>query len=118
MSEIMRHIMTNDEDPKGHMLALDEWSEDIARTLAKNKGIEAADIHLELAGVLRKLFKEHGPWKTAREVLKILEANIDSPSPRKSLYELFPGGPVNQACYIAGLPQPADCIDPSFGISQ
>ena len=114
----MRHILTNDQDPNGHMFSLDDWSESVAYKLADNINLAIDGSHIKILVTLRSHYKEHGPWKTAREVLKLLEACISNEHPRKILYQMFPGGPVKRTCYLAGLPQPADCEDMSFGIAQ
>lgn len=118
MSEIMHHILYSDRDPNGHMFNLDDWSESIAYKLANDINLSIDESHIKILVTLRSHYKEHGPWKAAREVLKLLEACIASAHPRKVLYQMFPGGPVKRTCYLAGLPQPADCEDMSFGTSQ
>jgi tRNA 2-thiouridine synthesizing protein E len=44
-----------------------------------------------------------------------LERDFADAGGRRYLYQLFPRGPIAQACRLAGLPLPHGTISPSFG---
>ena len=116
MSDILRQIIHSDsDDTQGNLSSLADWSEEIAKELAKQESITLNADHFRLLKALRNEFRQKGKWKNARSVLKILENEVASSDPRKTLYKLFPKGPVIQSCKLAGLPVPADSADPSFG---
>ena len=118
MTDIMRFIVNQENaaaDPEGNLLALDDWSTDIAKELAAQENITLSGDHIALLLKLRDFYRRHAPWKNARSVLALLEETVGGTHARKELYKLFPQGPVRQACKLAGLPVPANSADPSFG---
>lgn len=118
MPDIMKFIVGEgslDQDPAGNMLALGEWSEDIARKTAGELGIALTPEHWKVINFLRDHYRLHGPARHARYLLDPLAERFAEKGGRKYLYLLFPGGVVTQASKIAGLPAPPDSVDPSFG---
>lgn len=105
---------TIQHDPEGHMFGLAPWSPLIAQQQAKAEGIFLTDEHWEIIIYLRERYREHGAASSAREIMQELEEKY-SVEGRRSLYELFPGGPVSQASRIGGVPLPPYSSDPSFG---
>ncbi len=118
MPDIMKFITGEgaiEKDPAGNLLGLDDWSEDIARKLAKELKIELKPDHWEVINFLRDFYRQHGQPLHARSVLQALEERFAKMGGRRYLYQLFPGGAVTQGSRIAGLPVPKDSVDPSFG---
>ncbi len=118
MPDILKFIVGEgslEQDPAGNMLALGEWSEDIAGKTAAALGITLTPEHWEVVNYLRDHYRLHGPESHARHLLQPLEERFARKGGRKYLYLLFPGGVVTQASKIAGLPLPPDSVDPSFG---
>jgi tRNA 2-thiouridine synthesizing protein E len=121
MPDILKFIAGEgslEQDPAGNMLALDSWSENIARRMAVNLGIALTPAHWEVINFLRDYYRLHGPVSHARHLLQPLEERFSRKGGLKYLYLLFPGGPVTQASKIAGLPVPPDSADPSFGTAM
>jgi len=116
MPGIMQHITNSDsEDHDANLASLDEWSEEIATKLAKEETIHLTSEHLKVLTKLREFYRDRGPWKNPRTILKYMQATVGDEESRKTLYKLFPDGPVRQACKLAGLPIPANSAQPSFG---
>lgn len=91
-------------DQEGFMTVYDEWTEDLARTLAANIGIELGEPHWKAIRFLREDFKAQGETPTLRRVTNV------GGIPTKQLFELFPKKPAKKMAYIAGLPKPAGCV--------
>jgi tRNA 2-thiouridine synthesizing protein E len=102
-------------DPDGHLYGLDHWSPRTARRMAAEEGIALDDEHWQVIYCLRERFREQGPDWTARELTRDLERDFADAGGRRYLYQLFPRGPIAQACRLAGLPLPHGTISPSFG---
>ncbi|GAB4513167.1 MAG: TusE/DsrC/DsvC family sulfur relay protein [Sulfuricaulis sp.] len=118
MPDILKFITGEgaiEKDPAGNLLGLGDWSEDIARKVAKELKIELKPDHWEVINFLRDFYRQHGQVLHARTVLQALEERFAKKGGRKYLYLLFPGGAVTQGSRIAGLPVPKDSVDPSFG---
>ncbi len=107
--------ITARNDPEGHMFGLAPWSPLFAQRQAKAEGLFLTDEHWEIVIHLRERYRAHGDARSAREVLKELEQTFSGGHGRRSLYELFPGGPVSQGSRLGGLPLPPYSSDPSFG---
>ena len=96
-----RHVHV---DGEGFLTDYDEWSEDLARQLAAQIGIELTDEHLTVLRFLRSDYAERGETPTLRRV------SIQAGIAIKELFRLFPGKPAKKMAYIAGLPKPVGCV--------
>ncbi len=94
---------------------VEPWDRDIAAARARELGIELTDAHWEVVKFLRDRFREQGQVEHARELHPVMAGKWKAQGGLKYLYTLFPGGPVHQGSYIAGVPEPHDATDPSFG---
>ncbi|MCW8855538.1 MAG: TusE/DsrC/DsvC family sulfur relay protein [Gammaproteobacteria bacterium] len=102
-------------ETKGHLVELDNWSEDVAREYASEDGMELAPEHMEVLHYLRKYYDKNGRDYNARTLLNVLEFEFGKWEGKRRLYQLFPKGPVAQGCKYAGIPLPPNCNDLSFG---
>ena len=91
-------------DEEGFMTEYDQWSEEIAKELASNIGIELGDSHWQVIKFLREDFKEQGETPMLRRV-----SNVGG-VPTKELFQLFPKKPAKKMSYIAGVPKPHGCV--------
>jgi tRNA 2-thiouridine synthesizing protein E len=92
-------------DADGHMAKRSEWTEEIARDLAKQEGIEElTERHWLVINFMRKEFEAKGDAPSIRKLTK--ESGVAT----KELYQLFPKGPAKKSAKIAGLPKPKGCI--------
>ncbi|HEX5694968.1 MAG TPA: TusE/DsrC/DsvC family sulfur relay protein [Acidimicrobiia bacterium] len=91
-------------DQEGFMTEYDEWTEEMAETLAANIDVQLTDPHWKAIRFLREDFKAQGETPTLRRVTTV------GGIPTKQLFELFPKKPAKKMAYIAGLPKPAGCV--------
>ena len=96
---------------------LTPWDRSVATRLGREIGIEMSDLHWELVEFLRHHYEEFGSIDYSRDLSGMLEQRFSVQGGLRYLYTLFPGGPVTQACYMAGLPAIKDSSDPGFGYS-
>ena len=118
MQDINKLVMADTMSPcdaEAYLNDMEAWSEDQARKMAHDEGIDLTDEHMDVICYLRDHFSECGPDKNARSLLKAMEEAYVERGGRKYLYHLFPRGPVTQGCRFAGLPTPAGNLDLSFG---
>lgn len=105
-------------DAEFRLADLPEWSEEMATELAAKEGIELGVEHMEVIHLLRDHYRFHGHDMSGTRLLRALEEPFGRRGGRKHLFELFPGGPINQGCRLAGLPAPPYSKDLSFGSVQ
>jgi tRNA 2-thiouridine synthesizing protein E len=103
-----------ERDPAGHTEDLAPWSPRYCEQRAAKEGIALTEAHWAVLYALREHYRQHGPV-SARQLTNYLQQAFAQGRGRKPLYDLFPGGPITQACRIAGLPMPPGTLDPSFG---
>lgn len=115
LEKVFENIASGSYDRPHNLEALDPWSKDIAIKLAKLEGITLTPAHWDVIEALRNHYQEFGLEANARSLLKRMEVEFEELGGKKYLYDLFPRGPVNQACRIAGLPVPPHSTDPAFG---
>ncbi len=96
-----KQVQVNEE---GFMTSFDEWSEDIAKVLAKQIEIELSEEHWKVIRFLRDDFKTQGETATSRRVQTV------GGIPVKEQFALFPKKPAKKMAYIAGLPKPKGCV--------
>ncbi len=92
-------------DDKGYLKNVADWSPALAPLLAARDGVRdlTAD-HWAIINVLRDHHREHGVQPMIRELCRRTGFNL------KRIYELFPKGPAQDACRVAGLPRPDSCV--------
>lgn len=121
MSDVLKFVVDADariSDPDGLLMELPAWSEAVAEQIAADEGIDLTEDHWRAVKSLRNRYAGGASHRHARELTTFLEALMAGKGGRKYLYQLFPRGPVTQACKIAGLPVPSDSTDPGFGSVQ
>lgn len=94
-------IHVNDD---GFMTDPDEWTEDLAASLAGQIGLELTDEHWRAIRFLRADFAEQGETATLRRI------NVVGGIPTKTMFQLFPQKPAKKLAYVAGLPKPHGCV--------
>lgn len=97
--------------PDGHLIDPDDWTEALAGEMARRDGLELCDLRWWLIRFVRGHYREYGMPPLMRIAVQAMrrETGIEDASSR-SLYRLFPDGPIREACRYAGLPRPESCI--------
>lgn len=91
-------------DDEGFLTDSTEWTEEIARQLAANIGIELTDRHWEMIRFIRDDYVANGVTPGTRRV------QATGGVTTKEQFELFPKKPQKKSAYIAGVPKPAGCV--------
>jgi tRNA 2-thiouridine synthesizing protein E len=115
INKLINQISLGRSDPESNLLDLEHWSPHVAQRYAVEEGIELSEAHWAVVYCLRERFRVNGLAPSARDLSREMETEFASEGGRRFLYELFPRGPVVQACHIAGLPLPPGTRDLSFG---
>ena len=90
----------------GFLADLQDWSEDVARTIAANEGLELSDKHWDIIRYLRDQFYNHNENQpNTRNLVKAMQEKWGGSISAKDLYQLFPKDPSKQGGRIAGLPE-------------
>ena len=98
-------------DEEGYLINLSDWSEDVAKEIAKGENVDMSDNHWEVVNFLRQYYDEYQIAPAVRVLTKAIGKQLgEDKGNSKYLYELFPYGPAKQACKIAGLPKPTGCV--------
>ena len=98
-------------DEEGYLVDLADWSEDVAKEIAKGENVDMTENHWEVVNFLRQYYDEYQIAPAVRVLTKAIGKQLgEEKGNSKYLYELFPYGPAKQACKIAGLPKPTGCV--------
>jgi tRNA 2-thiouridine synthesizing protein E len=108
---VSTEFTTLELDKDGYLVNLQDWSESVARELARQLDIELTDQHWEILYLIRDFHERRGISPVMRILVKLVEKEFGSDK-GNSLYllKLFPESPARVASKIAGLPRPANCI--------
>lgn len=115
INKTFSEVFGSSYDRPFNLEAAGPWSKEIAMELAAKENISLTPAHWEVIEALRHHYREFGLETNARSLLHRMEIEFSEFGGKKYLFGLFPRGPVNQACRIAGLPLPPHSTDPSFG---
>ncbi|MGY0288812.1 MAG: TusE/DsrC/DsvC family sulfur relay protein [Candidatus Methanodesulfokora washburnensis] len=93
-------------DEDGFLQEPEKWTPELAEFFAKKfEGIEKmTEEHWKVVNYLRDYFLKYGIAPPIRMLTKATGFSLEK------IYELFPSGPANGACKIAGLPKPTGCV--------
>lgn len=97
-----RQIQVNQD---GYLINFEDWSEDVAMTMAEIDRLELTDCHWAAINFLRDYFNEYEVPPSPRVVIKQVGNKIDAwGCTNKTLEQAFPQGGCKHACRLAGLP--------------
>ena len=91
-------------DAEGFLVDRDDWSEEVARELAKQDGYEVNEEIMGYINAARDMYDEDAVVPPIRKFAK--KMNTDS----KHLYDVFKKGPMKLICKWGGLPKPTGCV--------
>lgn len=95
----------------GFLLRGDDWHEDLAVALAASQSLILSDAHWQIIRFIRDYHAQYRQLPNARVFVKALQKALGHEIGNNLyLHQLFPGGPLRQACLIAGLPKPPGCL--------
>ncbi len=100
-----------DLDAEGYLRNLADWSEDIARVLARRENIVLEPAHWEMLHALREFYRRHELSPASRALVSWVKKRL-GPEKGHSIYlmRLFGGSFAKSASRIAGLPKPDNCL--------
>jgi tRNA 2-thiouridine synthesizing protein E len=91
-------------DSEGFLSDFRQWTEEVARILAQESGLEAlTDVHWQVIRFLREYYLQNGRAPLHRELKKGTGMSL------LEIENLFPGGLKQGARRLAGLPNPKTC---------
>ncbi len=90
------------------------WAKPAAAEIGVTLGIELDEDHWEAVRVIQGCYKDE-PAPRLRLVRDALDARFKDKGGFRYLTEIFPSGPITQACLIAGVEPPAGSTSMSFG---
>lgn len=91
-------------DGEGFLVDRDDWSEEVARELAKQDGMEVSDQIMGFINEARRMYDENGVVPPIRKFAKEMDVST------KDLYDIFQKGPMKLICKWGGLPKPTGCV--------
>ena len=97
-------IQEPETDSERYLVEPRDWTEEIARTFARQEDITLTDEHWVTINFMREYQADHQIAPDARFVIKHLSKTIGAG--RNRLFELFLYGYVQQACKIADMKRP------------
>lgn len=98
-------------DSEGYLKQMSDWDHDVAEQLAELEGLVLTELHWEVITVLRIFYQQHQLSPPMRPMINLLKRELGADKGRSIyLMKLFGGSPARQACKIAGLPRPKNCI--------
>jgi tRNA 2-thiouridine synthesizing protein E len=90
----------------GFLENLEDWSEELAKVIAAEEGIELTDRHWDLINYLRDEYLNNNQNQpNTRKIIKAMSEKWGGKVAQKDLYALFPLDPSKQGGRIAGLPE-------------
>jgi tRNA 2-thiouridine synthesizing protein E len=96
---------------EGFLIRLDDWSSEIAQSIAVQENISLTQAHWEIIYLVRDFYHKFDLSPAMRPLVKYVANNLGAEK-GKSIYlmQLFPPSPAKLVAKIAGLPKPANCL--------
>jgi tRNA 2-thiouridine synthesizing protein E len=92
-------------DDRGFIQQPDQWDRQVAAALAREEGVATmTDDHWRVVDFVRKHYHKHRLAPMIRVLCR--ETRFDL----RKICQLFPTGPAQGACKVAGLPKPEGCL--------
>jgi TusE/DsrC/DsvC family sulfur relay protein len=116
--EVKGKVVETDEE--GYLINPDDWSDEIAEEMAyqqaQQDGVKLTETQWGLIHYFRDYYQENKRHPTMHKLVESLgkhhgEHFHDHKAYEKFLYELFPHGPIEELCKLAGLPKPVGDVE-------
>lgn len=116
--EVSGKVIETDEE--GYLINPDDWNEVVAEELALQQAtrdkVKLTESHWGLMQYFRDYYRENEVHPTMHKLVRTLGkyhgAHFhEEKEYEKFLYELFPEGPIQEICKIAGLPKPVEDVE-------
>jgi tRNA 2-thiouridine synthesizing protein E len=91
-------------DGEGFLVNRDDWSEDVAKELARLDGMEIDEQQMNWINEARSMYDANGVVPPIRKFSKAMGVTT------KDLYDSFTKGPMKLVCKWGGLPKPTGCV--------
>lgn len=92
-------------DDRGYLADSATWTRELAPVLAAREGLRRLSAeHWRIIDAMRTHHAARGTLPPVRELCRETGLSL------KRIYELFPKGPAQDACRVAGLPRPDSCV--------
>lgn len=101
----------NNFDKEGFLTNSESWTEELAKIIAQQEGIELTHEHWEIIWLVREFYQTYDLSPANRPLVKAVKQKLGEEK-GNSIYllTLFPESPAKLASKIAGLPKPANCF--------
>jgi tRNA 2-thiouridine synthesizing protein E len=107
--EVDGTVVETDKD--GYITDVDAWTPELAMMIASCEQVELTEDAWAIIRLLREYYEEYQIAPAVRILTRAIGERLGpDKGSSKYLYSLFPHGPAQQACKIAGLPKPTSCI--------
>jgi tRNA 2-thiouridine synthesizing protein E len=94
-------------DADGHLVNLDDWSEELALAIADAEGVEMTDAHWAIVNFVRDYYKQFQVSLALKQLVSEVGKKLGPEKENtKYLYKLFSDRPTRLANKIGGLPRP------------
>ncbi|MGH8034006.1 MAG: TusE/DsrC/DsvC family sulfur relay protein [Lysobacterales bacterium] len=98
-------------DAKGYLLDPERWNPCVAERMALLDALILTTDHWIILQIFRDYFLRFDIEPPMRALVRRVREQLgEEKGNSRYLYQLFPQGPVQQACRYAGLPRPLSCI--------
>ena len=100
--------ITVPRNEEGYLIDPEDWSPELALTLAIEEGLVLTEEHWIILTFVREYFAEHQITPDIRHVARYFaeRAGCDKKAGKQRIFELFPYGYVKQTCKVAGMMRP------------
>jgi tRNA 2-thiouridine synthesizing protein E len=96
---------------EGFLARAEDWSPQVAESLAQREGITLTPAHWEVLALLRDYYATYDSSPAMRALVKYCRLRLGEEKGRSIyLLRLFPGSPAKVGSKLAGLPKPANCL--------
>ncbi|WP_122518296.1 TusE/DsrC/DsvC family sulfur relay protein [Pseudomonas viridiflava] len=111
MKQLIASGRTLELDKDGFLKDLNDWSMDVAHSLAGEEGLTLTPEHVEILELLRGFYAEFQLSPATRPLIKYTALKLGAEKGNSMhLNRLFNGTPAKLAAKLAGLPKPTNCI--------
>ncbi|MHC8441855.1 MAG: TusE/DsrC/DsvC family sulfur relay protein [Candidatus Eutrophobiaceae bacterium] len=98
-------------DKDGFLKNLQDWSPEVAESLAKRGGICLEKTHWELICLFRDYYQDNAIIPIMRVMARVIVRELGAEKAKSgTLHHLFPPQPLREIARLAGLPKPPSCV--------